>query len=268
MGSEIDENALIKMAVNFAQERTRSRALALADGKRRLPLITVGTGTTTYTRRMRPEEVPERCPRLRGLAERYWRAKWPSDPDADRYKLDDAIDWARNNSGPQRNEPQHEHWYAQKIRDLAVFLSPDIGPDEIDDFDIIIEGAVESACQIGALYREVRWKLEHEKAALDAYELLKKKLEGAVRGGDTTRRVAEERKIIFTKIALQSVLHWVSLSPRRQVAFLKNLARQHDKTEDLQIFHPRGDLLADRWFAEQLSDLSTRGAIQKALQRP
>ena len=268
MGSEIDENALIKMAEKIAQDRVRSRALALADGKRRLPLVNVGTGTTAYTRRMRPEDIPERCPRLRRLAERYWRAKWPSDPDADRYRLAEAMEWARANVGPQRKKAQHENWYAQKILDLSLFVSPDIDPDEIDDADMIVGDAVESACEIGALYREVRWKLEHEAAAIAAYMLHQKRLKGSERGGVSTQNAAARRRQILAELALKSVRDWVGWSPDQQIRHLKKLARDYDKSADPPVFHHRSALLSDRWFSDSLSDLKSSGAIHAALKKP
>ena len=219
MGSETDKNALIRMAEKSAQARVRSRALALADGKR-IPLVTVGSGLTAYQRVIRPEEVRDSCPLTRHKSEAYWRAKWPSDPDADRYRLAEAMEWARANVGPQRKKAQHENWYAQKILDLSLFVSPDIDPDEIDDANMIVGDAVESACEIGALYREVRWKLEHEAAAIAAYMLHQKRLKGSERGGVSTQNAAARRRQILAELALKSVRDWVGSSPDQQISRL------------------------------------------------
>ena len=193
-------------------ERMRRWGFWLAEN---LPPVTVGSGLTKHKRPPLPEEVLPRYPRVRRALEEYWQAIWPTDPDGEWYQLDAAINWARSNTGPNSKTPQHIHWYAQSILHQARFLSPEVDRTIDGHAEHVMQSAVESAYKIGVLFREATWKLDHEKAALDAYEHRQKRLEGSARGGDTTQRVGRERKDLFARMALGSVRDWIFLSKKK-----------------------------------------------------
>jgi hypothetical protein len=245
--------------------RMRRKGFWLAE---HIPPVSVGTGLTQQKRPPLPEEVPQRCSRVRRALEEYWRAKWPTDPDGERYQLGAAINWARSNTGPKFQTPQHPHWYAQGILRLASLLSPEVDRTVEGHAEHVMLEAVEAAYKIGVLFSEVTWKLEHERAAVSSYNLQKKRLIGSAGGGATTKRDAARKREIFAQLALESVHSWAGFSRKQRIVFLKKLARHHDQTADPKIFHRKGELLSDRWFAERISDLEGTGDIIAALKRP
>ncbi|QCP87439.1 hypothetical protein EYE35_17225 [Cereibacter sphaeroides] len=163
-------------------------------------------------------------------------------------------------------EPGEPHWYAAHIalRDSAI--EDAISSDEtfyrssaraLSDFEDLARDArrsteliAQKAFEIGFLYRDAWWKLEHEKAALKYYEQVEKNRESGRKGGQANKR--GERYHVLDMLALDRLDEFAFAGDREAKKLARRLAADHDKRTAEPIFTIGSQLLSDRWFDDWL----------------
>lgn len=253
-----------KLTMDLAQKSVVARRAAIERGEDQLPMISRGTGLTVRERPAKPNELSQSQASLTGISEDYHKAKWAPGEIEDK-SMKKAANWAELNDGPQKNDYQHRHWYADQIlqrlksHQKHSFAIDPSDPD-MDKFFSNLDQASQAIFEVACLYTDALWKFEYEHAAIEGRNMAKKRGIGAKRGGVATKTAAEKRRQEFNSIALANIKDWVPFSETQQIKVLKNMMRQHKC-----FIQTNGNLLSDRWFKERLSDLKGTGEMAKAL---
>lgn len=123
---------------------------------------------------------------------------------------------------------------------------------------------VDASMKVGGLIEAIEWKLNHESAAIRAYEYSQRLKKNAPAGGAATSQNAKDARTAFFNIALENASGWIFKTPNQQVSFLRDLTIKQGPDD---LFMRGGKPLSKNWFKDALSELRQSGELEKALKK-